>query len=148
MYIVPRMDRAERRQLMRVGRKASDFATAMRFYAVALLGGGKTSPTVADLLCIAVSTVVRAAHAYLAEGVEGLHDKRRGNGRPKADGAFRTRVAAVEAAFVKQVPLGRMAKAEEMAAQLVREAGSALDSFGDRANTLKEIARYLVERKK
>src|ERR1700677_3216552 len=92
MYIVPRIDRAQRRNLVRIGSKARDFATLVRFYAVALLGGGKSSPTVADLLCISVSTVVRAAHAYLAEGVEGLHDKRRGNGRPKADGAFRARV--------------------------------------------------------
>jgi geranylgeranyl diphosphate synthase type II len=38
-------------------------------------------------------------------------------------------------------------KAEEMAAQLIRTACSALDGFGERANTLKEIARYLVERK-
>ncbi len=41
-----------------------------------------------------------------------------------------------------------LAKAEEMAAQLIHTACSALDSFGERANTLKEIARYLVERKK
>jgi geranylgeranyl diphosphate synthase type II len=41
-----------------------------------------------------------------------------------------------------------LAKAEEMAAQLIRTACSSLDSFGDRANTLKEIARYIVERKK
>ena len=41
-----------------------------------------------------------------------------------------------------------LAKAEEMAAQLVRTACSSLDSFGERADTLKEIARYLVERKK
>jgi len=39
-------------------------------------------------------------------------------------------------------------KAEEMAAQLIQKACSALDNFGERANTLKEIARYLVERKK
>jgi geranylgeranyl diphosphate synthase, type II len=39
-------------------------------------------------------------------------------------------------------------KAEEMAAQLILTASSALDSFGERAKTLKEIARYLVERKK
>ncbi len=32
--------------------------------------------------------------------------------------------------------------------QLIRTACSALDSFGERANTLKEIARYFVERKK
>jgi geranylgeranyl diphosphate synthase type II len=41
-----------------------------------------------------------------------------------------------------------LAKAEEMAAQLIRTACSSLDSFGERAETLKEIARYLVERKK
>lgn len=41
-----------------------------------------------------------------------------------------------------------LAKAEEMAEQLARTACNALDSFGERANTLKEIARYLVERKK
>jgi geranylgeranyl diphosphate synthase type II len=39
-------------------------------------------------------------------------------------------------------------KAEEMAAQLIRTACSALDSFGQRALPLTEIARYLVERKK
>jgi hypothetical protein len=35
-----------------------------------------------------------------------------------------------------------------MAAQLIRTACSALDSFGQRALPLTEIARYLVERKK
>ncbi len=39
-------------------------------------------------------------------------------------------------------------KAEEMADRLINEACSALDSFGARAETLKAIARYLVERKK
>jgi transposase len=78
---------------MRIVRKSDDFATAMRFYAVALLGRGMSSPKIADILAIAVSTVVRAGHAYAAEGVAGLYDKRRSNGRPKADGAFRARVA-------------------------------------------------------
>jgi geranylgeranyl diphosphate synthase type II len=32
--------------------------------------------------------------------------------------------------------------------QLVKDAFGALDSFGDRAETLKELARFLVERKK
>ena len=50
MNIVPRMDRAERRLLMRIVRKAGDFATAMRFYAVALLGRGMSSPRVAEIL--------------------------------------------------------------------------------------------------
>ncbi len=39
-------------------------------------------------------------------------------------------------------------KAEQMASKLINQACAALDSFGDRASTLKEIARYLVERKK
>ena len=93
MSIVRHLPRAERRLLMRIVRKADDFATAMRFYAVALLGRGMSSPKIADILAIAVSTVVRAGHAYAAEGVAGLYDKRRSNGRPKADGAFRARVA-------------------------------------------------------
>jgi hypothetical protein len=67
------MDRAERRLLMRIVRKAGDFATAMRFYAVALLGRGMSSPKIAEILAIAVSTVVRAGHAYVAEGVAGLY---------------------------------------------------------------------------
>jgi len=39
-------------------------------------------------------------------------------------------------------------KAEQMAAKLINQGCAALDSFGKRADTLKEIARYLVERKK
>jgi geranylgeranyl diphosphate synthase type II len=39
-------------------------------------------------------------------------------------------------------------RSEQMAAQLITEACAALDSFGTRADTLKSIARYLVERKK
>jgi geranylgeranyl diphosphate synthase, type II len=39
-------------------------------------------------------------------------------------------------------------KASEMASQLIATACAALDAFGERANTLKEIACYLVERKK
>ena len=95
MHIVPRIDRAQRRDLVRTGYKVGDVATLKRFYAVALLGAGKSSPTVADIVCVAVSTVVRAAHAYLAGGVEALYDKRLRNGRPKADGPFRARVTAM-----------------------------------------------------
>jgi geranylgeranyl diphosphate synthase type II len=39
-------------------------------------------------------------------------------------------------------------QSEKMATQLINNACSALDSFGPRAETLKAIARYLVERKK
>ncbi len=37
---------------------------------------------------------------------------------------------------------------EEKAAELINNACAQLDSFGERGNTLKEIARFLVERKK
>ena len=39
-------------------------------------------------------------------------------------------------------------KAAQMASQLIATACSALESFGERGDTLKEIARYLVERQK
>lgn len=39
-------------------------------------------------------------------------------------------------------------RAEKMAETLINSACAALDSFGARAQTLKELARYLVERKK
>jgi geranylgeranyl diphosphate synthase, type II len=39
-------------------------------------------------------------------------------------------------------------KAAQMASNLIETACSALEHFGERGNTLKEIARYLVERKK
>jgi transposase len=87
------MGRVERRLLVRLGRKSGDLATAMRFHAVALLGAGRSSPKVAEALHIACSTVVSAAHRFAKEGIEGLYDKRRRNGKPKADGAFRARVA-------------------------------------------------------
>ena len=68
MAIVPRIDRSERRNLQQIGKKSGDVATALRFCAVALLGVGKSSPEVADSLHIAISTVVRAAHAYVTQG--------------------------------------------------------------------------------
>jgi geranylgeranyl diphosphate synthase type II len=37
---------------------------------------------------------------------------------------------------------------EQKADSLVNEAVAELDSFGERAETLKELARFLVERKK
>lgn len=149
MHIVPRIDRAERRELARLGCKAGDFATVMRFYAVALLGNGKSSPTVADILCIAVSTVVRAAHAYLAEGVNGLYDKRRGNGRRKANGAFRVRLTDL----LRRTPedfgwrrptwtrelLCRQMEREGRAAVSVSTMGRALAHIGARLGTPKPV---------
>lgn len=89
---VPRMSRVERRLMVRLGRKSGDPATALRFQVVALLGVGKSSPKIAEVLGIATSTVVRTARRFAEEGVAALYDKRRRNGKPKADGAFRARV--------------------------------------------------------
>ena len=78
---------------MRVGRRTADPDTAVRFHIIALLGRGESSPQVAEALEVARSTVVRAAHHFAEQGVEGLLDRRRHNGKPKVDGPFRHRVA-------------------------------------------------------
>ena len=93
MDIVPRMGRVERRLLVKAGRKSGDPATALRFHIVARLGLGRTSPEIAEELEVARSTVVRTAHRFAEEGVAGLYDKRRSNGKPKVGDAFRRRVA-------------------------------------------------------
>ena len=93
MDMIPRMSRAERRHLLQLGRKSGDLATWMRFHVVARLGLRKTSPEVAEELDVARSTVVRTAHSFADEGIAGLYDKRRNNGKPKADSTYRRRVA-------------------------------------------------------
>jgi transposase len=82
------MGRVERRQLIRVGRRSGDVHTALRFQAVARLAAGETTPRVAAALDLATSTVVRAADRFVAEGIDGLYDKRRNNGARKADERF------------------------------------------------------------
>lgn len=149
MHIVPRMDRSARRELVRIGSKTHDFATVARFCAVALLGRGMSSPTVADILCIAVSTVVRAAHAYLAEGIEGLYDKRRRNGRRKVDDAFQARVTALVRGTPEDVGWSRPTWTRELLCrQLEREGrtavsvstmGRALARIGARLGTPKPV---------
>ena len=64
--------------------RSGDPATALRVLIIAGLGLRKTSPEVTDELDVARSTVVRTAHRYAEEGIAGLFDKRRNNGKPKA----------------------------------------------------------------
>lgn len=90
---IPRMSRRTRRQLIQLGRRSGDPATALRFLAVAKLGLGYSSPRVATELAVARSTVVRAADSFVSEGVDGLYDRRHRNGAAKVDDAFRRRVA-------------------------------------------------------
>jgi transposase len=82
-----------RRHLIQLGRRSGDPDTAMRFLAVARLGLGHSSPRVAIDLDVARSTVVKAAERFATEGVEGLYDRRCGNGAAKVDDAFRWRLA-------------------------------------------------------
>jgi transposase len=86
------MGRVERRLLLRIGRKSGHVETAVRFEIIAWLGLGESSPEVAKRLEVARSTVVRTAHSYANEGIFGLYDKRRRNGRAKVDARFLRRV--------------------------------------------------------
>lgn len=85
---VARMSRVERRLLIQLGRRSSEPYTALRFHAVARLAVGRSTPQVAAELDIATSTVVSAANRFLAEGIEGLYDRRRGNGKHKTNDRF------------------------------------------------------------
>jgi transposase len=89
------MPRVERRILIRLGRRSGDPDTAIRFLTVAKLASGRSGRQVALDLDIARSTVIRSAHRFVAEGVDGLFDQRRGNGATKADDDFCRRVAAL-----------------------------------------------------
>jgi transposase len=92
---IPRMSRVVRRHLIRLGRRSGEPHTALRFHIVSRLGLGLNSPQVAVELDVARSTVVRTAASFAVEGVEGLYDKRRGNGKAKVSGAFRDALAAL-----------------------------------------------------
>jgi transposase len=60
---------------------------------IARLGLGHSTRRVSNDLDVACSTVVKAANRFAVDGVEGLYDRRRGNGVAKTDDAFRRRVA-------------------------------------------------------
>lgn len=89
--------RPARRELVRLGRTSGDPQTALRFLAIAKL----TAPSrpsrcrVAGDLGLAPATVVRVAQRYAAHGVEGLYDRRVGNGVTKVDDYFRALLEAV-----------------------------------------------------
>lgn len=93
MTKIPRMGLLKRRHLIQLGRRSGDPATALRFLAVARLALGHSSPRVATDLGLARSTVVRAAESFVAEGTDGLYDRRSRNGAAKVDDALRRRVA-------------------------------------------------------
>lgn len=92
---IPRLGRPRRRELIRLGRKTKDPATALRFLMIARLATGLSRHTVAGQLGTAVSTVTMAGRRYLENGVMGLYDRRKGNGAPKVDETFRQYVLAL-----------------------------------------------------
>lgn len=93
MCKIPPMSLLKRRQLIHLGRKSGDPATALRFLAVVRLSLGHSSVRVARSIVLARSTVVRAAERFVVDGIDGLYDQRRDNGGAKVDLAFRCRVA-------------------------------------------------------
>jgi transposase len=88
MKNIPRMSRARRRQLVAAGRRTKEAATALRFHAVAEMAAGRSRNVVARKLSLAVSTVTTIAKRYLEQGLAGLFDQRRHNGRRKVDGTY------------------------------------------------------------
>lgn len=95
MHKVPRMSRVERRFLKKIGRRSGNPDTATRFLIIALLGSGHSGCQVSRDLDLARSTVTRAAQRFVASGIDGLIDRRRGNGTKKASDAFGQRVATL-----------------------------------------------------
>jgi transposase len=87
------MTRPERRRLVRRGRKTGDAATYQRFHIVAMLGAGRGVSEVARTLDVAIAHVSRTQSRFLLDGVEGLYDQRRHNGRRKVEAPFRDALA-------------------------------------------------------
>jgi transposase len=98
---VAQMSRAERRRLIRKGRKSGEPATAARFLIVAKLAAGQTQAEVSRALELAPSTVSRTAATFLLCGEAGLYDRRATNGFSKVDADFAREVAVV----LEKVPL-------------------------------------------
>lgn len=89
MDSIPRMSRPRRRELIRLGRRSGDPATALRFLMIAKLGTGASRQRVAAELGTAASTVIRAAQRFVRDGTDGLYDRRAANGRSKIGAAYR-----------------------------------------------------------
>jgi transposase len=120
---IPRMSRVERRCLIGMGRRSGDPYTALRFQAVARLATGRSSPQVACELDVAVSTVVRAANRYVADGVAGLYDRRCGNGKRKTDERFDRVLTRVLGRSPEDFGWGRPTWTRELLSQQMRLEG-------------------------
>jgi len=88
MANIPYLSLAERKQLIRAGRRTGSPGTAFRYLILATLGSGRSQNGVAALLGCAVSTVGRTASRFREGGLGGLHDRRADNGGAKVDGTY------------------------------------------------------------
>ena len=88
MASIPRIPRAQRRQLVREGRRTGDPEAAVRFQIIAELGAGHSHREVAELVHVAPSTVGKTSDKFAELGVAGLFDQRKANGPNKADEPF------------------------------------------------------------
>jgi len=82
------MPRAQRRQLVREGRRTGDPEVAVRFQIIAELGAGHSHRQVAEFVHVAPSTVGKTSDKYAELGVAGLFDQRKANGFAKIDEQF------------------------------------------------------------
>ena len=140
---VPRMNRSERRRLVKTGKSSGDVDTALRFLAVANLGEGKTSPTVAAELGLAVSTVVRAGNRFCERGEAGLLDGRKNNGQAKVDSKFRRCLERVLLRTPEQFGWKRPTWTRELLCLQMELEGFALVSVATMGRTLAAIGARL-----
>lgn len=146
---IPRMPRAERRRLLREGRKSRDVATVERFRIVALLAADHNVVEVARLLGVAIAHVSRTQARFVRGGTEALYDRRRDNGNRKVTTEF---LFALEAVLARSPPdFGWMRPTwtrELLCLELEREGfervavctmGRALHQLGARLGTPKPI---------
>jgi transposase len=79
---------AERKQLVRAGRKTKDSVAAFRCQVLATLCAGRSCNQTARFLACAVSAVCKTIRLFVSRGFEGLSDGRLHNGITKVDQRF------------------------------------------------------------
>jgi transposase len=88
MRNVPRLSKAERKQLIRAGRKTGNPVVAFRCLILATFASGLSRRQTALRLSCAASTVCDAVARFAESGFEGLADRRGENGIGKVDADF------------------------------------------------------------
>ena len=149
MAMIQRMCRSERRRIARLGHKERKPAIALRYFIVAALGRGDSSPSVERMFEVARSTVVDVAKRFRTGGLAALRDRREGNGARKVDACFERALVRLLQRSPEDFGWFRPTWTRELLAkQLVAEGhrevsvttlGRALASVGARLGTPKPI---------